>query len=482
MAYPMTSKNNPAALCQFTPRFAEAVRQAHQNYQAPYRLCLMAALAAISSATQPLVDVVMPYGATVPLSLFLVGIAKSGERKSAVEHRFMQQIRAIEETFEADYKNRCADYKVRLHQWKRHRTRLEKILDKKVLEQSEHKRVSEELFEHWKEEPEKPQRARIVYEDISPMAMLTALNETKVGTLVSSEGGIIVDGKSFDGVPYFNSLWSGEPVGVSRMRQATLQINDARLMISIMLQPEIFGPHTGKKGEKVRGSGHWARYLVFNPESTQGTRFSRKQANSWEHMERFDHRLSQILDRARMARVVGDAEREEILFSKEAASLWFDLADEIEDGIRSGGKYENASDHASKLAENMARVAALLHYFEGFEGQISANTLRVAADICNECSQDFIDLFVPVPEEISDAEELRGMMQRVCNDGCRIVRKNYLRQRCPNSLRSGGRFYKALDVLAREGAIRPMQDTRNIVYIDMAPGLALPWDCPLWYC
>ncbi|WP_414434590.1 YfjI family protein [Alloalcanivorax venustensis] len=482
MAYPMTGKINAAAFCQFIPLLGEAVRQAHQNYQSPSRLCLLGGLAAISSAIQPLADVVMPYGATVPLSLFLLGIAKSGERKSAVEHRFMQQIRAIEETLEADHKNRMADYNVRLHQWKGHRKRLEKILAKEELEYSERKRVSEELVEHWKEEPEKPQRGRIIYEDISPIAMLAALNEAKVGALVSSEGGIVVDGKSFDGVPYFNSLWSGESVRVSRMGKPTLQINDARLMISVMLQPDIFGPHTGKKGDKVRGSGHWARYLVFNPESTQGTRFSKKQANSWEHMERFDHRISQILDRARMARVVGNPEREKILFSPEAASLWFDLADEIEDGIRSGGKYENASDHASKLAENMARVAALLHYFEGFEGQISANTLRVAADICNECSQDFIGLFVPVPEEISDAEELRSMMRRMCNDGYRIVKKNYLRQRCPNSLRSGGRFYKALDVLAREGAIRPMQDTRNIVYIDMAPGLALPWDFPLWYC
>lgn len=482
MAYPMTGKTNPAALCLSAPILGEAVREAHQNYQAPVRLCLMGGLAALSSAAQPLVNVVMPYGATVPLGIFMVGIAKSGERKSAVEYRFMQQIRAVEEALEADHRNRMADYNVRFHEWKGHRKRLEKILSKEKLEHSERKRVREELVEHLKEEPEKPQRARMVYEDISPMAMLVALNETKVGTLVSSEGGIVVDGKSFDGVPYFNSLWSGQPVRVSRMDKPTLQIDDARLTISIVLQPDIFGPHTGKKGEKVRGSGHWARYLVFNPESTQGTRFSRKQANSWEHMERFDHRISQILDRARMARVVGNPEREEILFSPEAASLWYDLADEIEDGIRSGGKYENASDHASKLAENMARVAALLHYFEGFEGGISVNTLRVAADICNECSQDFIDLFVPEPEEISDAKELIAMMQRVYNDGNRIVRKNYLRQRCPNSLRSGGRFYKALDVLAREGAIRPMQDARNTVYIDMAPGLPLPLNCPLWYC
>lgn len=365
MEYPMTREPNPAALCYSQPLFGEAVRQAHQNFQAPYRLCLMGGLAALSSAAQSLVDVVMPYGARVPAGVYLALIARSGERKSTVERRFMKEIKALDDNLEEEHNCNLADYKVKMLEWKNRKKQLEKKLGKSGNDQHELTRIREELRELLASEPTKPQRAKLVYEDISPMAMLNALNETGVGTLVSSEGGIIVDGKSFDAVPHLNSLWSGDKVSVARVGKPSINISNARLAVSIMLQPEIFKPQTGKKGEKIRGSGHWARYLVFNPESTQGYRLSINQANSWEHLEAFDRRIREILSKARMARVVGDVEREEIRFSEEAAAAWYKLADRVEEAIRPGGQFENASDHASKLGENIARVAALLHFLRG---------------------------------------------------------------------------------------------------------------------
>lgn len=466
---------NPAVLCQRLPILGEAVRQAHHNYQAPYRLCLMGGLAALSSAAQALADVVMPYGATVPLSLSLVGIASSGERKSTVERRFMKEIRAIDDHQEQEHTDNMADYKVKLLEWKLRKKQLEKELAKLGGNDQQRSNTRKGLRQLLACEPTKPQRAKTVYEDISPMAMLTALHETGVGTLVSSEGGIIVDGKSFDAVPHLNSLWSGDKVSVVRVGKPSLNISGARLAVSIMLQPEIFRSQTGKKAEKIRGSGHWARYLVFNPDSTQGFRLSTHQANSWEHLEAFDRRIRQILRKARMARVVGDFEREEIRFSDEAAEAWFKLTDRIEESIRPGGRYEHASDHASKLGENIARVAALLHYFEEGDGRISVETFNVAADICAECSDDFLKLFVPPPEEVTDAVELNKLIDRIRDDGLRFIRKTYLHKRSPNAQRSGGRFFRALDVLVREGVIRPYVDQSNAQCLDLCPCLPLPW-------
>ena len=475
MAYPMTGKINPAAFCHSKPLLGEAVRQAHQNYQAPYRLCLMGALAALSSAVQSLADVVMPFGAKVPLSLNNVGIAPSGERKSTVERRFMKVIKALDDNLEEEHNRNLADYKVKMLEWKNKKRLLEKKLGKFGSDEQELTITREELRELLACEPTKPQRGHLVYEDISPMAMLTALNETGVGTLVSSEGAIIVDGKSFDAVPHLNSLWSGDPIYLARLGKPSLNICNARLTVSIMLQPEIFKPQTGKKGEKVRGSGHWARYLVFNPESTQGTRLSTRQANSWEHLEAFDRRLGEILSKARMARVVGDFEREEIRFSEEAVTEWFKVADWIEEEILPGGRFEHASDHASKLGENIARVAALLHYFEGGGGTISVETFNAAADICAECSDDFLKLFVPPPEEIADAIELNKLIDRIRDRPERFIRKTYLHKRCPNAQRTGGRFFRALDVLLREGVIRSYVDMSNAQCLDLCPLLPLPW-------
>jgi len=474
MAYHMKGEINPAAFCQSCPLLGEAVRQAHQNYQAPYRLCLMGGLAALSSAVQSLADVVMPYGTKVPTSLYQLVVAPSGERKSTVERRFMKEIKSLDDNLEEELSISLADYKVKMLEWKSQKKQLEKQLVKSGGDDQVLMETREELRELLASEPTKPQPAKLVYEDISPMAMLIALNETGVGTLVSSEGAIIVDGKSFDAVPYLNSLWSDDKVSLARVGKPSLNISNARLDVSIMLQPEIFSPYTGKKGEKIRGSGHWARYLVFYPESTQGTRLSTRQANSWEHLEAFDRRIRGILSRARMARVVGDFEREEIRFSEEAAAEWYKLADNIEEGILSGGRFENASDHASKLGENIARVSALLHYFETGRGEISRETLKVAESICMECSDDFLELFVPPPEEIIDALELNKLIERIQDDGLRFIRKTYLNKRCPNAQRTGGRFFRALDVLLREGVISDYVDGNNAQCLDLCPDLQRP--------
>ena len=128
MAYPMTGKINPAAFCQSKPLLGEAVRQAHQNFQAPYRLCLMGGLAALSSAAQSLADVRMPYGAKVPMSLNLGGVAPSGERKSTVERRFMKEIKALDDNLEEEHNGNLADYKVKILEWKSRKKQLEKKL------------------------------------------------------------------------------------------------------------------------------------------------------------------------------------------------------------------------------------------------------------------------------------------------------------------------------------------------------------------
>ena len=482
MAYPMSpkpsSRTNPAVLCQFTPIFGAAVRQAHQNYQAPYRLCLMAALAAASSALQSLIDVEMPYGKVVPVSLFVAAIAKSGERKSAVEGRFMKGARDADDNVESHYESDMVEFKVAAVAYRAERRRLEKALVKAGVDVEVREAIKNELRDLIKQEPRHPQRAKMVYEDISPMAMLSALNETGVGTLVSSEGAIFVEGKALDAAPYMNSIWSGDTVNVARVGKPALNIRDARLTVSIMLQPSIFEPQTGKKGEKVRGSGHWARYLIFCPDSTQGTRFSATQANSWEHLSAFDLRIRDIQQIARLTRIVGGCERAKIFFSEEAAKAWYSYYDRIEAAMGPFGQYARASDHASELAENVARVAALLHYFEKKGGKISAQTFQVAADICADCSDDFLRLFVPPPRDVVDAIALNEVINRIRGTGVRFIRKTYLQKRRPYGQRSSGLFEPALDVLLQQGIVNGYVDSTGSQCLDLCPMLGWPHGYP----
>ncbi|ASN99431.1 DUF3987 domain-containing protein [Escherichia coli] len=58
-------------------------------------------------------------------------------------------------------------------------------------------------------------------------------------------------------------------------------------------------------------------------------------------------------------------------FSAEAERHWIEFYNQVESEMRMIGLLYDFKDYASKMAENMARLAALLHYFSGDGGDIS---------------------------------------------------------------------------------------------------------------
>jgi hypothetical protein len=64
---------------------APAARAIHDRVQAPLAICAQSVLAAVTLATQAHADVVLPTGHARPQSIYLVTVAATGERKSAVD-------------------------------------------------------------------------------------------------------------------------------------------------------------------------------------------------------------------------------------------------------------------------------------------------------------------------------------------------------------------------------------------------------------
>ena len=57
----------------------------HESVKAPLALCCQSVLAAASLAAQAHYDIVLPWGERKPLSLFLLTVGQSGERKSGID-------------------------------------------------------------------------------------------------------------------------------------------------------------------------------------------------------------------------------------------------------------------------------------------------------------------------------------------------------------------------------------------------------------
>ncbi|MCC1497941.1 YfjI family protein [Alcanivorax sp. 1008] len=472
MAYPMQNKSQPPAdfLSPRLPILGAAVKEARLMILAPDRLCQMGAITAIAIPVPYLIDVQIPQSTQVSItSLYLTAVAKSGEGKTPVEKLFLKAIRDFDDAHYEEYEKQMAQYKRKYKSWNKKKNKLDRDVEKLVDAGKDETEAEEKYQDHLLLEPVKPKKVQLLHEDISPAAMLAALDEYPIGGLVSGEAAMILDGRAFEAFAHFNDLWSGSGVKYERAGKR-IRLSGVTLTNSFMIQPTLFEPQTDKRKQKIRDSGYWARNLIFSPDSTQGTRLSRNKSTSTSKIKRFNKRISELLEEMKVAASDPNFKKRILKFSPQAQEQWLEISDQIEMQKGPGGYFERATDHAAKLPEIIARLAALIHYFEGFQGEISTDTLYVAVEICKECSDDFMQLFVKPPEEFADAELLEKRFEEYRERGWRYVERTFARRRCPNPLRQGGRFFIALDRLYLDGFARPRYTDKGVEVIDLCPG------------
>lgn len=433
------------------PLLNAAIDEVERNVQAPRPLIFSSALAAIALAQQGLMDVMKPNGQRVPTSIMMLVIGDSGERKSTVENVFLDPIRQFEREQKVRYQEQLRRWQVSHEIWSERRKALMKSAaqDTPAAAQAAEQR----LLDHISKEPVKPREFKAIYEDSTPEALYSGLSKNlPTAGLISSEGGGILKGPALRELSKPNALWSGDEITVDRSHAESFQLS-ARLTISLMVQKSAFDEYIEKRGQSSRGSGLWARFFVTQPESTQGSRIVITGTQSWEHREPFCRRIRERIEQNTELLYQPDKDRPFADFSPEASERWFEVLNAIEVEIRPGGRFEFAGDHASKLADNIARMAAHFHWFEGFEGRISRETLELAIRTCFWYSNEFLRLFVPPPQEEVDANELCWWFNQLQMNGQRYVRKNHIRQYGPNRLRNGRRLQAALDLLQLGGRI-----------------------------
>lgn len=94
-----------------------AVDEAEFNIKAPRALVISSALTAIATASQGVIDVCKPNGQIVPVSLMILAVANSGERKSTVESVFLREIRAFQEERDLLYQKDLGKWRAQRMIW-----------------------------------------------------------------------------------------------------------------------------------------------------------------------------------------------------------------------------------------------------------------------------------------------------------------------------------------------------------------------------
>jgi len=317
--------------------------------------------------------------------------------------------------------------------------------------------ITQRLADHLAKEPLMPKGRQMLLDDATPEAIKAALNENNPSIgIIADEAAETTGGRTFSNLPMFNTAWNGGDLKVNR-RSGNFTIRNPRLTVALMIQEMPFRDFLDGRGLRARDVGSLARFLVSFPASTMGFRTYNGQNQSWEALEKFHERISELF--------VSD-EKRVLHLSPDAESAWINAYNTVESLLKPGLEFADVKDFASKIAENILRISAIFHVVQRYEGdQISADTVNRAISISQWYTGEFVRLFSPnhgIPEEQVDADALiqwflaHQNTQR-CHwiNGLAYFKTAEILRYGPGSLRKcKQRVEAALDYLALQNRIR----------------------------
>lgn len=438
-------------LLHHSPIVMQTAKKISGEFGVPVDMAIMVILSAVSLVSQRLIDVRRPGGIVGPVSQYMLLVADSGARKTTVESLVYGAIRGSQRSARERYNADLMAWNVAIDLWNEVFNKVKKRISKLEVNSAEYAVGESELQSLMIGQPTRPAHYKILLEDATSEALFSVMYDGASNAgLVSSEGAGILNGRALKDYPKMNSLWSGSDIVVDRVKDGERVLSGARLTISIMVQEEALFEYIERKGNESRGVGLWARALICKPISLYGKRLIDGADGDWVACESFSARVVELLSLS----PAGGGKREVINFSSQAAAEWIEMYNLIETEMRPGGAYSGALDHASKLAENIARVAALLAYFERGSSQIEQADLEASAAICFWCSRFFVHYFVGLSSDEENAETLEWWLEKHYRGGVfNDAKRNDIRRSGPSDLRNTKVLNRAIAVLERRGRL-----------------------------
>lgn len=292
----------------------------------------------------------------------------------------------------------------------------------------------------------------IFLQDATATAIVEALAECPVATLATAEGGgakTLLD----EGAPTLILAMDGDELNKIRVSTGSVKVCNPRLLLNLLLQPNLFERMTISLGVDAGGIGLINRchvtagYRLPPDVDMELFRFSETTAQCFEDRVKaliplFMQRASDPSYRAPVLRLAPASVERLKRLNKWARS---------QSGARPG-----FAEYLSRHAERVLRLAAALHVFEfGPYGQIQEQALMSAEQLDLASIRAFDLLTYPKKtEEEADADTLeRELVNLVRNSQQFQFRVSDLRRSATNIWLTKPRFDRALPILAMRGRI-----------------------------
>lgn len=340
----------------------------HAHTKAPVAICAQAVLGAVALALQGYADVVLPTSQSRPLSLFLLTIAPSGDRKSAVDSLALSPIYDYEGELRDRHRADTKSFEQEHAIWEAKEAEAKSRMKGTKARKSDSSYDGEADLRALGAAPEPPLTPVLVCTEptFEGYCRLTAHGHPALG-LFSAEGGSFIGGfgmskdqklKTAAGI---SSVWDGDPIKRVRAGDGSTVLAGRRLTLHLMAQPDVADQMLGD--ELLVSQGLLSRLLVAAPESTAGTRlYGDPPEEARADLARYRRRLAELVAAPYPIR---DGTRNELMpralpLDAEARQIWISFHDYIETKLGKDGELSPISGLANKAPEHAARLAALL--------------------------------------------------------------------------------------------------------------------------
>lgn len=373
----------PYPVAELGPILRPACEAIRRVIQAPDAVCGGALLAAASLAVQALVNVEVD-GRVIPVTLWLVSIAESGERKSACDAEGMRPAREHEKALMKAHADAQAGYEIEMEEWTAKRDAAKSQAKKSRGE------GTAKALRGIGPAPVPPLRPTLLAADFTAegLAKLLANGLPSIGVF-SDEAALVFGGHGMTKESTSRTagtlckLWDSGTLDRIRSAEGAIKLYGRRLALHLMAQPVI--AERALSDDVLSGQGFLARCLLAWPQSTAGTRTYR--AESLRDDPAMIRYTATLAARHALPLPLADGERNELApralhLSPEAAVVWRNLHDTVEAAMAPGACYATVKPWASKTPEQALRIAGVLTITEQADATtIDAPTIERAAEL-----------------------------------------------------------------------------------------------------
>jgi hypothetical protein len=456
----------------------DAIVDVRRLTQAPTSLVAASVLASANLAAHAHADVVMRDGRRVPISLFFLTEALSGERKSTVDRLVLAPHYAREMALQELAQKRRDERRAELFAWKDRRRafaiegRQNKVGVSPADISAYRKAFLEKVGappEPWEGEP------LLIARDLTSEGLVKQLMVWPSIGVFSDEGAVFFGGitmnkdNSLKTTGIFSELWDGKGVNRVRSQDGATVARDKRLAMHLLCQPVVFQKFVAHNYE-LKGQGFVPRCLLTRVESTIGYRPYREEGiEDAPALQIFLERVAELL-KTQPIEAQGGKSRVKpraMLLSDDAHELYVEFYNQIEEGQRPKGRYREITGAASKALEQTLRLSATLQLMEDpYAYQIEARVFEGAFEVIHFHLNEVLRM---EQEGRLDPDLLKAeiLLNWIKEERLIRIKPSQVIQLGPNRLRGSTSDAKRyLQILADHGYLRLLPNATNSKWVE----------------